>query len=195
MEEDDDVEEEEEEEDDDDGQDDQSEIDENAGISSVTSTTPSGAATPDALQLRKRLAEGVHTPSAVSTGGLDTPDSTHSSAAPQLYQVLEQTSSKVGAAAFGSSHGYVVPPPPPPGVGTAGGANRAKGGGGGAPRDGIELALDPSELEHLDEGALRQRYEQLRTAERAASAPEDVSDIIEEQERKRRRKQEGQSKR
>jgi len=189
MEEDEDEDEDEEEDDDDAGADDDdaSEADINAGISSVTSTTPSGLATPDALQLRKQVADGMHTPSAVSTGGLDTPDSLTSSQAPQLYQVLEQTNSKVGGSAFGSSHGYVVPPPPPPGVGTAGGSNRpgksARGGG-----EGVELALDPAELEHLDEGALRQRYEQLRNAEKAASAPEDVSDIIEEQERKRKRK-------
>eukprot|EP00962_Isochrysis_galbana_P010477 scaffold2889_cov180-Isochrysis_galbana.AAC.2 len=54
---------------------------------------------------------------------------------------------------------------------------------------GVALALDPSELERLDEATLKARYEEQRRAEMAASAPEDVSDIIEEQERKRKRKQ------
>ena len=52
---------------------------------------------------------------------------------------------------------------------------------------GVALALDPSELESLDEASLKARYEEQRRAEMAASAPEDVSDIIEEQERKRKR--------
>ena len=41
-------------------------------------------------------------------------------------------------------------------------------------------------------GALKAKYDELRKAEQQASAPEDVSDIIEEQERKRRKKLEGQ---
>ena len=158
-----------------------------AGISSVSSTAPSGVATPDSLHLRKHFADGVGTPSNLSTTGLDTPGSVSGGAAPQLYQVLEQTSAKVGASAFGSSHGYVVPPassaaPPDRGGGAKGGSK------GGAAAGGINLALDPAELEHLDEAALKARYDALRRAEREASAPEDVSDIIEEQERKRKRK-------
>ena len=145
----------------------------NAGISSVTSTTPSGAATPDALELRKHL-EAFGTPGTPSTsGGMDTPESVTSSHAPQLYQVLGQTNTKVGSAAFGSSHGYVIP-----------GSGGSKGGG-----EGVDLALDPSELASLSEDALRARYDQLRKSEQAASAREDVSSIIEEQERKQRRKE------
>jgi len=60
----------------------------------------------------------------------------------------------------------------------------------GLANEGVALALDPSELERLDEATLKARYEEQRRAELAASAPEDVSDIIEEQERKRRRRQE-----
>ena len=162
----------------------------NAGISSVTSTAASGLATPDAINLRKTIADGVGTPSAVSTGGLDTPESSAHATPQQLYQVLEQTSSKVGSSAFGSAHGYVVPPPPPGGIGTAGGSNkvRAGRGGGGA---GVDLALDPAELENLDESALKARYDSLRKAESDLNAPEDVSDIIAEQERKRKRKLDG----
>jgi len=190
------MEEEEEEDDDDDDDDDDDGValedgsvtddDINAGISSVTSTAASGLATPDALNLRKTIADGVGTPSAVSTGGLDTPESLGGN--PQLYQVLEQTSSKVGGSAFGSSHGYVVPPPPSGGIGSQGGTNKEKRGRG-VTGGGVDLALDPAELENLDEGALKARYDQLRKAESDANAPEDVSDIIAEQERKRKRKQ------
>ena len=161
-----------------------------AGISSVTSTAASGLATPDALNLRKTMADGMATPGASSSGGMATPDGP----APQLFTVLEQTSAKVGGAAFGSSHGYVVPPPPPGGIGTAGGSNRVRGGLAGS-SSGVELALDPSELENLDAAALKARYDSLRKAEGEANAPEDVSDIIAEQERKRKRKLEGRERR
>jgi splicing factor 3B subunit 2 len=155
-----------------------------AGISSVSSTTPSGLATPDAINLRKTLANGVGAPSETASG-LDTPDSV--GGAPQLYQVLEQTSTKVGGSAFGSSHGYVLPSATAPSSGSKAGARAGI-------RDSIDMALDPAELEQLDEAALKARYEQLRKAEREASAPEDVSDIIEQQERKRKRKLDGKGK-
>ncbi|KAL1520387.1 hypothetical protein AB1Y20_021973 [Prymnesium parvum] len=152
----------------------------NAGISSVTSTTPSGLATPDSVHLRKMIPDGQATPSGQSsTTGIDTPDSlpgVPSHAPPQLYQVLEQTSAKVGSANFGSSHNYIVP---------KAGAKRTGPGG-------VEVTLDPAELERLDEAALKAKYDELRKAEQEATAPEDVSDIIEEQERKRRKKLESQ---
>ena len=156
-----------------------------AGISSVASTTPSGMATPDALNLRKAVADGLGTPSE----GRDTPESSlHGSQPPQLFHVLEQTSAKVGGAAFGSSHGYVVPPV----AGADATTSRGVGGSGRAARPAgapdVELALDPSELERLDEASLKARYEKLQKAQRNANAPEDVSDIIAEQERKRKRK-------
>jgi len=146
----------------------------NAGISSVTSTTPSGLATPDSVHLRKMIPDGQTTPSGQSTTtGINTPDSVGGPPPPQqLYQVLEQQSSKVGGSAFGSSHTYSVP----------------KAGGKAVAKGGVEVALDPAELERLDEGALKAKYNELRAAEAEANAPEDVSDIIEEQERKRRRK-------
>ena len=143
----------------------------------------------DALNLRKAVADGLGTPS----DGHDTPASSlHGSQPPQLFQVLEQTSTKVGGAAFGSSHGYVVPPAAAAAAaGTSAGASARSGKAArppGAPD--VELALDPAELERLDEASLKARYEKLRQAQREASAPEDVSDIIAEQERKRKRKME-----
>ena len=126
---------------------------------------------------------------------MDTPDSAINQ--PALYQVLQQTDAKIGHAAFGSSHGYVVPPrnvhpPPPPtsGAGAGAGAGGGKRGGVGSKGGdgGVAMALDPAELEYLDEAALKARYESLRAVEREENAPQDVCDIIEAQERKRKRK-------
>jgi len=136
----------------------------NAGISSISSV-PSGLATPDSLHLRK-MGDGQTTP--LSTNGTDTPES-----AGQLFQVLEQKDSKVGGGTFGSSHTYAVPKAGAP-------AKRAAGG--------VEVSLDPAELEGLDEKTLKARYESHNAAAAKANAPEDVSDIIEEQERKRQRR-------
>lgn len=138
-----------------------------AGISSVGSV-PSGLATPDSLHLRKMTADGVMTPS-----GTETPDSVADTR--QLYQVLEQREAKVGNAAFGSSHTYQVP------------SSKAKALQGG----GVAVTLNPDQLDRLDEATLKARYEEQRRAEQEANAPEDVSDIIEEQERKRRKRDEG----
>ena len=43
-----------------------------AGISSVSSTAPSGLATPDAVMLRKQVNDGIGTPSALSTATVRT---------------------------------------------------------------------------------------------------------------------------
>lgn len=148
-----------------------------AGISSVSSA-PSGIATPDSVHLRKLQNDGLNTPSGSMTGA-DTPESVSN---PQLYQVLEQREARVGGAAFGSSHAYVMPSAAK-GSTSGGGGTRASGG-----KPGVEMALDPNELDNLDAGALKAKYDELRKAELDANAPEDVSDIIEEQERKRRKK-------
>ena len=179
----DDEEEEDESEEEEDG-DDQSALGEDeisAGISSVSSV-PSGLATPDQINLRKETGGGLATP--LSSSGVDTPDSVAHGAPPsqqQLYQVISQREAKVGGAAFGSSHTYNLP-------GQGGSGKPASGKPGG-----VELALDPSELEKLDEGALKARYDAQRRADREATAPEDVSDILAEHERKRRRKDDAKS--
>jgi len=142
-----------------------------AGISSVSSA-PSGIATPDSVHLRKLQNDGLNTPSNQSATGTDTPDS-FAGTQKQLYQLLEQREVRVASSAFGSSHAYIVP---------------AGGGKGGVGNPEVNLALDPKELDKLDAGTLKAKYDELRKAEQAANAPEDVTDIIEEQERKRRRK-------
>mmetsp|Transcript_34106 Transcript_34106/g.109748 ORF Transcript_34106/g.109748 Transcript_34106/m.109748 type:complete len:630 (+) Transcript_34106:65-1954(+) len=164
-----------------------------AGISSVASNSslPSGLATPDSLHLRKQLGAqraGTATPSSV-TDGAQTPESVSSA---QLYQVLQQRDAKVGGAAFGSSHTYDLSGAAPPPSSSSGGASGAPPRPGSS---GVALALDPSELGSLDEAALKERYEAAKAAEKEATAPEDVSDIIEEHERKRARKQEGRGRR
>ena len=54
----------------------------------------------------------------------------------------------------------------------------------------MAVTLDPDQLDKLDEATLKARYDEQRKAEQEANAPEDVSDIIEEQERKRRKRDE-----
>ena len=120
------------------------------------------------LLLLRALPAGASTP-----GGLDTPESVASAAPPALFTVLEQKDNKVGGATFGSSHTYTVP----------------SGKAAKPVSQGVNLALDPAELEKLDEATLKARYDEQRKAESAASMPEDVSDILEEQERKRRKKE------
>jgi len=144
----------------------------NAGISSVSSV-PSGLATPDSIHLRKG-ADGIVTP------GLDTPESSSvgsSSQPPQLFQVLEQRDTRVGSAAFGSSHAYNVP--------------ATRGAQKTTTQAGVAVTLDANELEKLDEATLKARYEAETRIANESNAREDVSDIIEEQERKRRRKEDG----
>jgi splicing factor 3B subunit 2 len=148
------------------------------GISSVASLDP-GTDTPHALQLRKERPTGT-----------DTPTSTHGGAdggadiAPRaLYQVLEERKAEVGSAAFGSAHTYALAP-----ALAAEPARLKKGGGGGGGAGSVELALDPSELEDLDEETLKRKYDAQLSAHKRATAKEDFSDLVHEHEARKRRK-------
>lgn len=59
--------------------------------------------------------------------------------APALYKVLKTQKASVGGALYGSSHTYAMP------------------GQGG---EDVQVALDPAELEGLDEEALARKYEE-----------------------------------
>jgi len=54
----------------------------------------------------------------------------------------------------------------------------------------VSVTLNPTELENPEEldTILKKKYEESLEAQRAANQPEDVSDIIAEQEKKRKRK-------
>eukprot|EP00887_Chlorella_sp_A99_P008170 scaffold12.g8170.t1 len=135
--------------------------------SGMVSSLPSGLDTPSEIDLRKGTASEA--PS-VAPGPR------------QLYTVLEQQKAAVGAGLMGSDHTYVIP-------GSGGGEKKAGGGLGLAaakrlealrremPSD-VEVALDPTELEGLDDEALRSLYEARLAEQRAAAGREDFSDLV-----------------
>jgi splicing factor 3B subunit 2 len=136
--------------------------------------------TPESLDLRKGRADG-------------TGDSTPSEAGEpkQLYQILEakQTDSARGQF-MGSTHTYdtgtLAVPEAPPKVDPKDRLGLAKKG-----NQDIDLALDPSELEGLDEEQLKAKYDAQRAANMEANKGEDYSDIMAEGERKRKAQAQG----
>jgi len=123
------------------------------GLSSVVSgysSLPSGLETPEALNLRK---------------GGDRP----------LYQVLEQQAAQVQQGQImGTDHTYVIPA-----TGDRRAANvkklEALRKDSGAD---MEVAIDPEELEGLDDAAVKALYEQRLADERARHSREDFSDMV-----------------
>jgi splicing factor 3B subunit 2 len=163
--------EEEESEDDDESAEDEEEGDEAAAfadgtastISGIASTIPGGLETPVEVQLRKQQEE-------------------HAARAPeaqqQLYQVLEEQKAGVGAAGImGSDHVYVVP-------GTTGdkklsitATKRMEALRREMPSD-VEIAIDPADLEALDDEALKDLYEMRMKEARVAAGREHPSDLV-----------------
>ncbi|XP_055345832.1 splicing factor 3B subunit 2-like [Paramacrobiotus metropolitanus] len=156
------------------------------GGAEETPTEPdqSGLATP---------LEGLITPSGGASSvpaGLETPDSIElrkrkieremeaGDEVQQLYTVLpEKKVDRIGGAVMGSTHVYELP----------GGAKKSG--------EGIQVALDPLDLERgLDERTLQARYDQRVREERSQLAKEDFSDMVAEhaarQTNKRKKQQE-----
>lgn len=136
-------------------------------------------------------AEGLATPSGFSSvpAGLETPDmielrkkkieaEMESTETPQLYTVLpEKRTDRIGQAMMGSTHVYDI----------AAATSTQKSSGG------VELSLDPSELEGLDSESMAARYEQTLREQQGNLAKEDFSDMVAEhaakQKSKRKRQQ------
>lgn len=116
--------------------------------SGFTSTTTSGLETPDQIELRKDR-RGDDTPSTV--------DHEHR----PLYTILQQKDTKVSGF-MGSSYTYDI----------------AGGRPGKVSGDDIEIALDPSEMDTLDEAGLRAKYEQ--TVNEGSEERVDLSDMVAE---------------
>jgi len=143
------------------------------GISSV----PSGLETPDTIDLRKTRKD---------TGATDDDEE---GGAKQLYTVLEQTSAKVGSAAYGSSHKYVLPTT----------EKEKKEGKGNKDKvdlmksqktEKVSITLNPAEVEEMDtlsDDLLKKKYEQYLQEKADSEKAEDVSDIVAEQNRKRKK--------
>jgi len=143
-------EDEEEEEDDDEDEDEDEDDDEDdmeSGMESISSMT-SGTDTPETLQLRKK----------------DASESSESEKPKQLYQVLEQTKTGVGASQlFGSSHSYALPKESEAEKRIAAKQAKAKGE--------VHLALNPEDLEGLDAMTLKRKYEAQLEAETVSKHP------------------------
>ncbi|RKP08384.1 hypothetical protein THASP1DRAFT_10235, partial [Thamnocephalis sphaerospora] len=127
------------------------------------------------------LHEGLATPSGMTSvaTGLTTPDHIELRKEPrrsddepkQLYRVLQEQGTSVSGF-MGSQHVYDL--------GNTKGSKRKPAG------PGVEVALDPSEMENLDEDAIKARYEAELGAKR--NAQEDFSDMVAEHATKQAKK-------
>ncbi|KAB7496644.1 Splicing factor 3B subunit 2 [Armadillidium nasatum] len=141
-----------------------------SGISSL----PAGLETPDMIELRKKRLE-------TEMEGGDTP---------ALYTILpEKKAEGVGRAMMGSTHTYDLSAA----TGGTTGGTRIQGGA----YQGVDVALDPSELDLVDTEAMAARYE-ATLREQQQNNEEDFSDMVAEhaakQRNKRRKQQQDQSK-
>ncbi|KAH0704228.1 hypothetical protein KY285_018506 [Solanum tuberosum] len=134
------------------------------GIQSVDSlsSTPTGVETPDVIDLRKQQRKEPEKP---------------------LYQVLEEKEEKIAPGTLlGTTHTYVI------NTGTqdktaAKRVDLLKG----QKSDRVDVTLAPEELELMD-NVLPAKYEEAREEEKLRSQREDFSDMVAENERKKKRK-------
>ncbi|KAG6586162.1 Splicing factor 3B subunit 2, partial [Cucurbita argyrosperma subsp. sororia] len=134
------------------------------GIESVDSlsSTPTGVETPDVIDLRKQQRKEPDRP---------------------LYQVLEEKEEKVAPGTLlGTTHTYVI----------SGGTQDKTGAKRvdllrGQKSDKVDVTLRPEELEAM-ENVLPAKYEEAREEEKLRSQREDFSDMVAENEKKRKRK-------
>lgn len=119
-----------------------------SGLTSI----PLGVETPDMIELRKRRIED-----AMDQGG-DTP---------ALYTVLPEKKASVGGAMMGSAHIYDIS-----GVQTG-----RKSGEKGGSAEGVEVTLNPEELD-LDTAAMQAKYEETVREQQSQLEKEDLSDMV-----------------
>jgi splicing factor 3B subunit 2 len=91
---------------------------------------------------------------------------------PALFTVLPEKTANVGAAMMGSSHIYDLSAAMP------GQIKKTAAGGGG---DGVDVALDPQEIEEMGmDAATTAKYEQEMKEKQAFLEKEDLSDMVAE---------------
>ncbi|KAF9618229.1 hypothetical protein IFM89_000864 [Coptis chinensis] len=133
----------------------------------VSPHTPTGVETPDVIDLRKQQRKEPEKP---------------------LYQVLEEKEEKIQPGTLlGTTHTYVV------GSGAQDKAAATKRVDllRGQKADKVDVTLRPEELEGVElENVLAAKYEEAREEEKLRSQREDFSDMVAENEKKRKRKQE-----
>ncbi|EGC32867.1 hypothetical protein DICPUDRAFT_155147 [Dictyostelium purpureum] len=143
--------------------------DSNSGISSV----PNGLETPDVVNIKKSRYEQPA-----------------SGQPKELYQVIEQQNRSMGGGLMESSHRYAIPSVIKTGA-SGSGSNRVDiiKSQRSAP---VEVTFNPSEIENgneIDEELLKKKYEQATQSQNKNRPKEDISDIIEEQNKKRKNQQ------
>jgi splicing factor 3B subunit 2 len=90
---------------------------------------------------------------------------------PALYQVLPEKKAAIGGAAMmGSAHVYDMTAA----MAAAAGAKRE-----GGPQRGVEVALNPEELD-MDQSAMQAKYEQTMRDQQSHLQKEDLSDMVAE---------------
>ncbi|XP_076442463.1 uncharacterized protein LOC143281241 isoform X2 [Babylonia areolata] len=119
-----------------------------SGLTSI----PVGVETPDMIELRKRRIED-----AMDQGG-DTP---------ALYTVLPEKKTSVGGAMMGSAHIYDM----------AGVQPGKKGAEKGGAAEGVEVTLNPEELD-LDTAAMQAKYDETVREQQSQLEKEDLSDMV-----------------
>lgn len=140
-----------------------------SGMQSV----PSGLETPDYIQLRKDKAAARAAPPPV-------PDS---NGPKQLYTVIPERQTKVQGF-MGSQHGYDLSNSArPPILGEESRGSKRKQAGE------YDVALDPEEMEGLNQDALRAKYEQQHQAQQQSIQKEDLSDLVVEHAQKQAKRQ------
>ncbi|CAN7071062.1 unnamed protein product [Brassica oleracea var. botrytis] len=161
-------EEEEEEEDEQEEEMDEEELEDGMESVDTLSSTPTGIETPDAIELRKEQRKEPDRP---------------------LYQVLEEKGESVApGTVLGTTHTYVIKT----GTQDKTGARRVdllKG----QKTDRVDVSLQPEELDAL-ENVLPAKYEEAREEEKLRNKPEDFSDMVAENSKKRKRDKEGKKK-
>ncbi|OAV95030.1 hypothetical protein PTTG_09767 [Puccinia triticina 1-1 BBBD Race 1] len=153
-----------------------------SGLASITSTVPGGLETPDFIELRKRR-EGT---GAVEPEADNGPKS--------LYHVIPEKETKI-TGFMGSDRVYDVRGISQHGhnVSMLGQEDR----GTKRKANGVDVALDPSELEGLSEEQLRQRYEESRQRSSGGGVGnqqggrEDLSDLVAQESAKRKGRADG----
>lgn len=119
-----------------------------SGLTSI----PVGVETPDMIELRKRRIED-----AMDQGG-DTP---------ALYTVLPEKKTTVGGAMMGSAHIYDI----------SGVQPGKKGAEKGGTAEGVEVTLNPEELD-LDTAAMQAKYDETVREQQSQLEKEDLSDMV-----------------
>jgi len=139
------------------------ESNEDAELSDGNDSVTPGLSTPATIELRKKKEEEED----------EEPQ--------ELYKVLEQTETRVGGGIYGSTHKYIIP-------GDSKKVDLMKSMKG----EKVSITLNPNEIEEIEAGGaevLAKKYEAAVAEKQSEKKPEDVSDIIAEHSKKKRKGQ------